>query len=104
MDGSCNCFLSRISNNYDGTLLMKNAILTNIVISISKLFTIILLLIFKIRSKRKESIEIENLGDNKFDYIYNDIHIDDIQGKGKFIILLHLFFSFNQLFLQFHFK
>ena len=91
------CFLSRISNNYDGTLLMKNAILTNIVISISKLFTIIPLLIFKIRSKRKESIEIENLEENKFDYIYNDIHIDDIQGKGKFIILSAFIFFIQSI-------
>ena len=35
------CFLNRILNQYDGSLLFKNQIMMNIYISTSKLFTII---------------------------------------------------------------
>ena len=36
--GCAFCFLNRLLNQYDGTLLFKNIILTNINISSSKLF------------------------------------------------------------------
>ena len=39
------CFLNRLLNQYDGTLLFKNPIMTNISISSSKLFTIVPFLI-----------------------------------------------------------
>ena len=96
--GCAFCFLNRILNQYDGTLLFKNAILTNIFISISKLFTVIPLIIFKIRTKRKTSMDIENVNENKIEYIYTDIKTDIIQGKGKFILLSAFIFFVQSIF------
>ena len=46
------CFLNRLLNQYEGTSLFKNVMLTNIFISFSDLFTIVPYIIFKIRSKK----------------------------------------------------
>ena len=91
------CFLNRLSNQYEGTLLLKNAILTNIFISTSKLFTIIPLLILKFRSNRVISNELQNVNSfNKLVYIYTDKKMEIIQYKGRYILLQQLFFLFNR--------
>ena len=46
------CFLNRIINQYDGTLLFGNIIITNIFIAFSDLFTLIPYLILKKDLKR----------------------------------------------------
>ena len=94
------CFLNRLSNQYEGTLLLKNAILTNIFISTSKLFTIIPLLILKFRSNRVISNELQNVNSfNKLVYIYTDKKMEIIQYKGRYILLSAVIFFVQSIFM-----
>ena len=91
------CFLNRLLNQYDGTLLLKNAILTNIVISSSKLFTVIPLLILKFRSNKVNSNEIKSVNSlKKLKYIYTEKKIEITQHKGRYILLSAFIFLFNR--------
>ena len=74
------CFLNRIINQYDGTLLFGNIIITNIFIAFSDLFTIIPYLILKKRSKKIKSTDIQNTKIN-LEYIYTGRNFENIQGK-----------------------
>ena len=52
-------FLSRLLFNYDGTILFKHTVISNLLAAFAKLLTIIPLIIFKVRSKRIKNIDIE---------------------------------------------
>ena len=61
------CFLNRILNQYDGTILFNNPILTDIYISVSRFLTVIPFLIMKFRTKKNKSSDInDNGGKNRF--------------------------------------
>ena len=57
--GSVFCFLNRILNKYDKTILFSHIIITNIIITISRLFTVIPFIILIIRSKKVCSFDIQ---------------------------------------------
>ena len=103
--GSIVCFFNRLLNTYKGTSLFKNTILTNICISSSKLFAIIPLIVFKVRSKSSKKTIIQNLPNlnetqtNKtLEYIYNEDNKEQEIGKGawKYIFISSLIFTVNQ--------
>ena len=104
------CFVNRLLNQYEDTLLFKNVMLTNIFISFSDLFTIIPYIIFKIRSKKvykpenKELIPDETK-EMKFEFLYEETYDieDDVEGKGKFIVLIGLIFFVNYFFFVYTF-
>ena len=96
------CFLNRLLNQYEGTKLFENVMLTNIFISFSDIFTIIPYIIFKIRSKKVYKPENKELIPNetketKFEYLYEETYDieDEVEGKGKFIVLIGLIFFVN---------
>ena len=98
------CFLNRLLNQYEGTSLFKNVMLTNIFISFSDLFTIVPYIIFKVRSKKvykheNKEITPDETQETKFEYLYEESYDieDDVQGKGKFIVLIGLIFFVNYL-------
>ena len=96
------CFLNRLLNQYEGTKLLENVMLTNIFISFSDIFTIIPYIIFKIRSKKiykpenKEVIPNETK-ETKFEFLYEETYDieDEVEGKGKFIVLIGVIFFVN---------
>ena len=103
--GSIVCFLNRLLNTYTGTKLFKNTILTNICISSSKLFAVIPLIIFKMRSKPSKKTIIQNSPNlninqtnNSLEYIYNEDDKEQEIRKGawKFILISGLIFTVNQ--------
>ena len=93
------CFLNRILNQYEGTLLFKNIVLTNIFIAISDIFSFIPYIIYKVRSKFDFKTENKDINqcDTKFEYIYEEEeNIEDVQeGKEKYILLIGLVFFAN---------
>ena len=96
------CFLNRLLNQYEGTKLFENVMLTNIFISFSDIFTIIPYIIFKIRSKKVYKPENKELIPNetketKFEFLYEETYDieDEVEGKGKFIVLIGLIFFVN---------
>ena len=98
------CFLNRLLNQYEGTSLFKNVMLTNIFISFSDLFIIVPYIIFKVRSKKvykheNKEITPDETQETKFEYLYEESYDieDDVQGKGKFIVLIGLIFFVNYL-------
>ena len=96
------CFLNRLLNQYEGTKLFENVMLTNIFISFSDIFTIIHYIIFKIRSKKVYKPENKELIPNetketKFEFLYEETYDieDEVEGKGKFIVLIGVIFFVN---------
>ena len=96
------CFLNRLLNQYEGTKLFENVMLTNIFISFSDIFTIIPYIIFKIRSKKVYKPENKELIPNetketKFEFLYEETYDieDEVEGKGKFIVLIGVIFFVN---------
>ena len=76
------------------------AILTNIFISTSKLFTVIPLLILIFRSNRVISNELQNVNSfNKLVYIYTDKKMEIIQYKGRYILLSAVIFFVQSIFM-----
>jgi len=100
------CFLNRLLNQYDGTLLYKNLILTNIFISLSGVFAIIPFIILKKRSQRVKNIDIDNRKTNntKIEYIYTDYGEENVQGKFRFILLSAIIFFIQSIFFVASFK
>jgi hypothetical protein len=81
------CFINRFLNRID-SLLYKNSILINIVISPSRFLTIILFIILKIRTKRNiSSNEIEYTNTKRIELIFNDNKEENVEGKWKYILL-----------------
>ena len=92
------CFLNRLLNKYDGTLLFNNHILINIYISISRLLTVIPFIILKIRSKRDNYNDNNDIIHNKtFELIYNDYKEENVQGKFKYILLSAIIYLINSI-------
>ena len=89
------CFLNRLLNQYDGTLLFRNPILTNVYISISRFITVIPFIILKIRTKQVKG----NYSKNKYKYelLYNDSSKEKITGKFGYIILSAIIYLFNSI-------
>ena len=65
--GSVVCFLNRLLNLYEGTLLFKNVILLNICISLSRFLAIIPYIILKIKSKQNQNSDLNDINDNKLE-------------------------------------
>ena len=101
--GSIGCFLNRLLKMYKESLLFKNIIMTNICISASKFFGIIPFIIYRRKTKRTYSVDIQNLNNNQLlKYIYTDgekmiIQEKILKGVWKYILLSTIIFGINQL-------
>ncbi len=93
-------FLKQILNQYEGTLLYKNLMLTNIFISLSGVFAIIPFIILKKRTQRIKSIgmDIRKTINTKIEYIYTDYREENAKGKFRYILSSAIIFLFNQFF------
>ena len=93
------CFLNRILNQYDGSLLFKNQIMMNIYISTSKLFTIIPFILLKINSKKVSSNDIQTIKNQQsLKYMNKSGAKRIIAGKWGFICLAVMIYFVNQIF------
>ena len=93
------CFLNRILNQYDGSLLFKNQIMMNIYISTSKLFTIIPFILLKINSKKVSSNDIQIIKNQQaLKYMNKSEAKRIIAGKWGFIFLAVMIYFINQIF------
>ena len=93
------CFLNRILNQYDGSLLFKNQIMMNIYISTSKLFTIIPFILVKINSKKVSSNDIQTIKNQQaLKYMNKSGAKRIIAGKWGFIFLAVMIYFVNQIF------
>ena len=81
------CFVNRIINQYDGSLLLENKIIPNIFIAFSDLLTLIPYLILKKRSKQIKDSDIQITKTYHLEYIYTNSDLENTQGKGRFILL-----------------
>ena len=81
------CFLNRLLNQYEGTKLFENVILTNLFIFFGGFFTIIPLIILKVRAKRANGSTITNKKNIKTELIYTNPKYRIIIGKWKFFVL-----------------
>ena len=99
------CFLNRLLNQYKGTILFDNKMMTNIFISSSKLIGIIPLIISKVRSKKQfftanlddfNDIEAINNTDAK-KAKYKNKKNKITKGKWAYIFLSSIIFFFNQI-------
>ena len=94
------CFLNRLLNQYDGSLLFKNQIMMNIYISTSKLFTIIPFILLKINSKKVSSNDIKTIKNQQaLKYMNKSEAKKIIAGKWGFIFLAVMIYFVNQIFL-----
>jgi len=92
------CFLNRLLNQYDGTLLYKNLILANICISLSRLLAFIPYLILKKRSKNIEnkSDDTNIIRKDKIKYLYYNQTEKIAKGKWQLILLSAIVYLMNQ--------
>ena len=81
------CFVNRIINQYDGSLLLENKIIPNIFIAFSDLLILIPYLILKKRSKQIKDSDIQITKTYHLEYIYTNSDLENTQGKGRFILL-----------------
>ena len=91
------CFLNRILNQYEGTLLFKNVILTNIFISFSGLFAGIPYKIKKKSSKGVITTDLKNINKNVIKYLYINKNKAIIEGKKRLILLSSLIYFVQSL-------
>ena len=99
------CFLNRLLNQYDGALLFKNEIITNVYLSFGRMFALIPFIILIIRSKRVHNNEIQNRKkNNSIKYIYFDKKENITQGKWKFILFSAIIFFIESIFFVMTFK
>ena len=92
------CFFNRLINQYEGSLLLDNVILTNLYIHFAGIFSIIPLIIIKIRAKQVTNGNIEEINNDKgIEYIETEINIKVIRGKWKFLILLTLIYFVDSI-------
>lgn len=69
-------FFNRLINQYEGSLLLDNVILTNLYIHFAGIFSIIPLIIIKIRAKQVTNGNIEEINNDKgIEYIQTEINI-----------------------------
>ena len=95
--GGVFCFLNRLLNQYKGTLLFKNVILSNICISIARFLAGIPYILILIRSKESKNVEIPKDIMDKLDiakiiprFNPSDKSKDILKGKNMLIILTTL--------------
>ena len=95
------CFLNRILTQYDGSLLFENPVMHNILISSSKLFTIIPYIILKLNSKGVKSSDIQTLNKSQsFQTLQTKYETEKkriIKGKWCYIISVAIIFLVNQI-------
>ena len=58
------CFLNRLINQFEGTLLFKNPIITNFFDSFSRFLAVIPYIILKKRSKKINNRELQNINND----------------------------------------
>ena len=94
-------FFDRMLTTYEGTILFKHIIITNIVVAISKFFIIIPYIIFILRSRNKHihSGEIEKVSKSIIESYY--ISIQKKINKGKWLLIFLSSFIFFIQFLIF---
>ena len=106
LSGCIFCVLNRILNQYKGTKLFENIVLTNVFIAFGDILIIIPYIIYEIRARKKENLDKKDDEDHdindinnetkKFEYIYEESEdIENVKGKGRFIILIALVFFVN---------
>ena len=106
LSGCIFCVLNRILNQYKGTKLFENIALTNVFIAFGDILIIIPYIIYQIRARKntnpdkkddeKHNVQENNSDTKKFEYIYEESEdIENVKGKGKFIILIALIFFVN---------
>ena len=91
------CFLNRLLNQYKGTLLYKNIIITGIFISMSRFLAVIPYLRFRIKTKQLKNIDNKNIYKNTITYIYVDNQKKIVRGKNIYIILTALIYLIQQM-------
>jgi len=98
------CFLNRLLNQYEKTLLLQNPIINSIYFSISRFLTVIPFIILKIKTKKpKSTINVENINKNAIELIFTDNSDENEEGKLRYIIL-SAFIYLIQFALQFLLK
>ena len=92
-------FLDRFIQRYDGGLLSKNIILTNIFVLISRFLAVIPYIILKIKTKNVNITENKNVNDNIIEYIYIKSREESVRGKMDIyhIFINSLFSSGNNI-------
>ena len=95
------CFGNRLLNQYDGTLLFDNVILTVMCISMSRFIAVIPFIIIKIRNKQLNKINIKNEDILKSFMKKND---EIIKYKWSFILFSGVIFFIQLFFLVLTFK
>ena len=98
------CFLDRLINYYYEALIFENSILTDIIVSISYIFTFIPLVIIKFRSKITKIDNKEIIEDNKLNYIYTKAKIKIIKGKRILILLSAIIIFIQSILFMFSFQ
>ena len=91
------CFLNRLLNQYKGTLLYKNIIITGIFISISRFLAVIPYIILRIKTKNLENIDNKSINKKMIKYIYTDNQKKIVRGKNVYIILTALIYLIQQM-------
>ena len=100
------CFFNRLLNQYDGTLLFKNVIMTVFCISTSRFLTLFPYIILKIRLKQaKNYINNQFMNQNALKSPQKKIE-EIVKGKWLYIILSSIIFLIQLFFLvvSFHIK
>ena len=97
------CFLNRLLNQYEGSLLFNNIILTVICISISRFLTFIPFIIVKVRSRRHKN-NSNNLLTQLVKKPSDKLYVENIKGKWGLIILSAIIFFLQLFFLVLTFK
>ena len=93
------CFLNRLLNQYEETLLFKNVILTVTCISISRFLTLFPFIILKIRSKQVNTyLDIQLVNQNAIKSPQKKIE-EIVKGKWFYIILSAIIFVIQLFFL-----
>ena len=96
------CYLNRLLNKYEGTLLFKNVILTNIFISFSVFLAGIPCIILNMRSKGVKSIDIDKINTtitkSFLENNYKGKKEEIIKGKNRYIILSSVLYCIQAFF------
>ena len=93
------CFLNRLLNQYEETLLFKNVILTVTCISISRFLTLFPFILLKIRSKQVNTyLDIQLVNQNAIKSPQKKIE-EIVKGKWLYIILSAIIFVIQLFFL-----
>ena len=96
------CYLNRLLTKYEGTLLFKNVILTNIFISFSVFLAGIPCIILNMRSKGVKSIDIDKINTtitkSFLENNYKGKKEEIIKGKNRYIILSSVLYCIQAFF------